>query len=257
MSGLIRAEIIKLIHRKLYWVLSTVLLALVGLLVFVMLVLPKLVPQDVQGLTLPVASDAIKLGVQQILGQSWFPLILAVVALGTDVSRTIWASSLTRDARRWAHLIARLLVFWPAVLLTSLVLVLVWTVAASILVGGSVGMGVAGWLALVWKAALIELAWVAIGLFAIAVFRSTGIAIGVALAFSFIEGLLRFWSAYRPISLSGASASLLGGFGAAESEPLTRLLGTGMSQAQAVAVLVGWSAVMLAGAWAGLRYRDP
>ena len=67
--------------------------------------------------------DAFLIGAQQVVGQTWFPMILAVVLIGADLSSTVWATSLTRDSSKPAHIGARLLVIrvasWVAMLLGS------------------------------------------------------------------------------------------------------------------------------------------
>src|SRR3546814_21138743 len=64
---------------------------------------------------------------------------------------------------------------------------------------------------LVWKVGLIELAWTAIGLGAVAMLRSVGPAIGAALAFYFVDQILIMWTPSRNVSLSADRKSVVSG----------------------------------------------
>jgi hypothetical protein len=105
----------------------------------------------------------------------------------------------------------------------------------------------------VWKVGLIELAWTAIGLGAVAQLRSVGPAIGAALALYFVDPILGLWGPWETVSLSAATTSLFqidlaGGFGVAFMSDL--------SLPHAVAVMLGWTALGLFLTWWGLQRRD-
>ena len=124
----------------------------------------------------------------------------------------------------------------------------------AIAVPGEGGPGVDEWLNLVWKVGLIELAWTAIGLGAVAQLRSVGPAIGAALALYFIDPILGLWGPWETVSLSAASSALFqidipGGFGAF-------VPGTDLSLPHAVTIMLGWTALGLFLTWWGLHRRD-
>ena len=102
--SLVHAEYLKISRRKLYPVMVAILALLVGLTAFFLLIFGQLAPglaDDVPVLSKP---DAYLIGAQQVAGQTWFPLILAVVLTGAELSTTVWATTLTRDSRKPAHI---------------------------------------------------------------------------------------------------------------------------------------------------------
>ncbi|NNF53334.1 MAG: hypothetical protein HKN03_02720, partial [Acidimicrobiales bacterium] len=136
------------------------------------------------------------------------------------------------------------------------VIIGVWVGFAYLLTEGSVGFSAIDWFGVAWKPLLVQLMWVSLGLAAMAWLRSTGLSIGIVIAFSFGEGILALWSAYSSVSLSVATNALFGeitadvsgGIGFGVSEP--------MSFATAIVVVLVWTAIGAGAAYTGLRYRD-
>lgn len=256
MIGVLRADLLKIRKRWLFWVLLLILTVLMGLAAVFLLLLPSIDPDAIPGMPVFETPDAIVLGAQQAIGQTWFPLILAVVFLGTEVAGPVWASELSRESRRWMHLVSRLVILTLASWLAMLLATAGWALLAVLFTeGGSPAAG--EWWAIVWKAGVIQLTWVALGLGAIALVRSTGIAIGIALAFSFFEGLGALWEPYREVSLTIASTSMLGDLGAEMAGGFGFAFGGSMTVGHALAVAVGWAALGLVLAYVGLERREP
>jgi hypothetical protein len=253
--SLIHAEYLKISRRKLYPLMVMILAALVGLLAFVFMVLPRIVPDAAsQGLPPVTKPGAYLFGAQQVAGQTWFPLILAVVMLGSEFGSTVWATTLTRDARRSAQVSSRFLVLsvasWVAVVLG----IAGWAVVTLLAADGDGGPTAGDWLDVVWKVGLIEVAWTAIGLGAVAMFRSVGPAIGAALAFYFVDSFLILWQPYQNVSLSAATSSL---FQVETPGDLGEFFGGGIvSLPHALAIMAGWTLLGLALTWWGLHRRD-
>jgi hypothetical protein len=252
--SLLHAEYLKLSRRRLYYTMVLILAALVGLLAFFLLIFPRIAPDFAEGVPLLEKPEAYVFGAQQVAGQTWFPLILAVVMLGGEFGSTVWATALTRDPRRSVQISARFLVLAVASLLAIAAGVAGWAVVTTLAVPGDGFPPISDWLGLVWKVALIELAWTAIGLGAVAMLRSVGPAIGAALALYFIDPILGLWGPWENVSLSAATNALFGvdvagGFGAL-------VPGADLSLPHAVAVVVGWTIVGLALTWWGLHRRD-
>jgi hypothetical protein len=254
--SLLHAEYLKLSRRRLYLVMVLILAALVGLLAGLFLVFPQVAPDLAAEGELPIIEKpaAYLFGAQQVAGQTWFPLILAVVMLGSEFGSTVWATALTRDSRRIPQLSARFVVLAVASWLAITLGIAGWAVVTALAGAGEGGLSTADWLGLVWKVGLIELAWTAIGLGAVAMLRSVGPAIGAALAFFFVDSLLILWSPYQNISLSAATTALFqitipGDFG--------QFFGGGaLSLGHSVIIMLGWTAIGLFLSWWGLHRRD-
>jgi hypothetical protein len=254
--SLLHAEYLKLSRRRLYLVMVLILAALVGLIAFLFLVFPQVAPGIAAEGDLPVIDKplAYSFGAQQVANQTWFPLILAVVALGSEFGSTVWATALTRHSRRVPQLSARFVVLAVASWLAIVLGIAGWAVVTLIAASGEGGPSLTDWLGLLWKVALVELAWTALGLGSVAMLRSVGPAIGAALAFYFVDSILILWSPYQNVSLSAASTALFqitipGEFGGFIGGPQL-LLG------HAVLIMVGWSLIGLALTWWGLQRRD-
>jgi hypothetical protein len=255
MAGLLRAELIKLVKRRTYWVLLIVLAALTALLAFIFFVLPQIIgaSDGEQGFPDLQKPDAYIFGAQQVLGQTWFPLILAVMFLAGELATSTWATALTRNARRWQHLVARLAVVTGGAWVAMLISIGAFGVATYLFAEGSgfpSGPEIVG---VVWKSLLVMTTWVALGFAASAWLRSVGPAIGAVLAFSFGEGLLALWEGWRNVSLSIHTSALLGsldigGFG--------ELLGGDISFGRGLTVVLVWAMVSLSAAWTGLQLKD-
>jgi hypothetical protein len=253
--SLLHAEYLKLSRRRLYLVMVVILAALVGLIAFFFLIFPQIAP-DLAGEELPVFEkpEAYLLGAQQVAGQTWFPLILAVVMLGSEFGSTVWATALTRDSRRIPQITARFVILTAASWVAVMLGIAGWAVVTVFAAPGAGGPDVGDWLGLLWKVALIEMAWTAIGLGAVAMLRSVGPAIGAALALLFVDPLLGLWGAYENVSLSAASGALFevtigGGFG-------TLVPGAGLSVGHAVVIMLGWTALGFFLTLWGLQRRD-
>lgn len=250
MIGLIAAEVTKTFRRKTFWVLSIVLALLTAFLAGIFFFLPRVVDEGFPVIAKP---EAYIFGAAQVIGQTWFPLILATMALAGELATAAWATALTRHSQRGQHLVARLATATVAAWFAMLVAVGIFAAAAFFLASGSGSPSPEEWLGVVWKALLIQFTWVAIGLSFSAWLRSVGPAIGAALAFSFIESLLVLWSGWRPVSLSLASSSILGeldagGFG--------QILGDLPPFRTALITVIAWAVGATVLAWAGLRFRD-
>lgn len=256
MIGVLRADLLKLRKRWLYWVLVLILGVFLGLGAVVLLVIPSIDPDAIAGMPTFETADALVLGAQQAIGQTWFPLILAVVFLGTEVSGPIWAAELARESRRWVHLLSKLVLLTLASWVAMIVATAGWAVLALLVTEGE-GIGAGEWWSLTWKAGVIQLTWVALGLGAISLVRSTGISIGIALAFSFFEGLGGLWGPYRNVSLTSASTSILGDLGTEMSGGFGFAFGQSMELWHALTVILGWGALGLALGYLGVERREP
>jgi hypothetical protein len=256
MIGLIRAEVLKLAKRRLLWVMMLIFAALLGLVAVIFLVLPTVSPGALEGLPTIEKPLAYTFGASQALGQTWFPMVLAVVLLGGETGTSIWPSSLTRESRRWMHLIAKTLVTTVAAWLANLLAIAGWALLAAIFAEGSGSPSITEWLSIAGKAGLTEFTWVALAFGATGLLRSIGPALGVALGFSFGEGILALWRPWQQISLTAASDRLIGDFG-----ELAAGVGIGfassMSFGQALAVVLGWALLGVGLAILGLQVRDP
>jgi hypothetical protein len=254
--GLIKAEITKLTGRKLYPVMILILGALVGLAAFFLLIFGQLNEGAVsEGLPLVKKPEAYMLGVQQVVGQTWFPLILAVVILGAELASTIWATSLTRESSKVKHVGARLAVFTVASWVAMLIGIAFWAVVTGLFAEGEGGLSVGQWFEVSWKTAFTQVAWVALGLGFVSLLRSVGPAIGAVLAISFGESLLSLWRPYQNISLTGASTAIFGDV--ALPGAAAEIFGTqSISVLQAILIIVGWTIVGLLLTWWGLNRRD-
>jgi hypothetical protein len=164
--SLLHAEFLKLSRRRLYLVMILILAALVGLLAVLFVIFPQVLPEVAAEGDLPVIEKpgAYLFGAQQVAGQTWFPLILAVVMLGSEFGSTVWATALSRDSRRLPQIGARFGVLTGAAWLAIVLGIVGWAVVTFFVAPGDGGPDLTDWLGLVWKVGLIELAWTAIGL---------------------------------------------------------------------------------------------
>ncbi len=253
MMGLIRAEVIKILKRRTFWVLVVVLATLTGLLALLFFILPRFAPPEA-GLPAFPKPEVYLIGAQQVLGQTWFPLILAVMLLAGELATSTWATALTRNARRYQHLLARLFTTTTASWLAMLAAIVGFGLAALFLGEGSGFVSGADLAGLLWKSLLVVFTWVSLGLAASAWLRSVGPAIGAVLAFSFGDGLLSLWSGWRRVSLSSHTSALLGDLD--QLGGLRSILGETPSFAKALTVVLTWAVVAVVAAWAGLQLRD-
>jgi hypothetical protein len=251
-AGLIRAEIIKTFKRRTFWVLTIVLALLTAFLAGIFYLLPRVI-DDQGGFFEITKPSAYVFGAGQVLGQTWFPLILATMALAGELATSAWSTTLTRNSRRGQHLVARLVTATLAAWFAVLLAITIFSVATFFLASGTGELDPGGWWDIAWKALLVQFTWAALGLAFSAWLRSVGPAIGAALAFSFVEGLLVLWEGFREVSLSIHSSALLGslsvgGFG--------QILGDLPSIRRGLVVVLGWSLLGVLVSWAGLKLRD-
>jgi len=188
--SLVHAEYLKISRRKLYPVMVLILGFLVALTAFFLLIFGQIAPELAEEVPVLTKPTAYLIGAQQVAGQTWFPMILAVVLIGADLSSTVWATSLTRHPSKPAHIGARILVVGAASWLAMLLGTAGWAAVVAIASPGEGGPSITEWLDVSWKLGLIQVAWVALGLGAIAMLRSVGPAIGAAIAFTFVENIL-------------------------------------------------------------------
>lgn len=251
---LLHAEYLKITRRKLYPTMLLIIVFFVAIAAFFLMVFAEIAPELAGDIPAVEKPGAYTLGAQQVAAQTWFPLILAVVMLGGELSTTAWATSLTRDPRKLIQILARILVYTIGGLLAFILGLALWSVLAYFFAEGSGSLELGEWLGLLWRMGLISLSWTSIGLGAVAVLRSMGPAIGVALAFSFLESFLALWEPYGNVSLTAATSGLfefvLEGPGAAF------LPGGELSLLHAVVIIIGWSGLGLGLTWWGLHYRD-
>ena len=252
--SLLHAEYLKITRRKLFPTMLAILGFFTLLSAFFLMIFSQVAPDlagDIPSVGKPLAYS---FGAQQIAGQTWFPLILAVVMLGGELSSTVWATSLTRDSRRLMHILARLLVFGVASWLAFNVGTALWAVIAFFAAEGSGSLTVGEWIGLGWRMGLISLAWTSLGLGTVGALRSMGPAIGAVLAFSFLETFLALWEPYGNLSLTAATNALfevsLGGIAGAF------LPGGDLSLIHSIAIMIGWIAFGLVLTWWGLHRRD-
>ena len=254
MIGLIRAEILKVTGRKLWWVMTAILVVLLASTAFIFTVLPNVSPDEFQGMEAITKPDAYLFGASQAIGQTWFPLVFAAVLLAGETSTSVWASTLTRESRRWMHLVAKLVVISLASAAAMAVGMAVWSVVVVFFAEGQGGPGITEWLGVVWKTLLTQATWVGLGLGMVALFRNMGLAIGAALGFSVLDSILSIWDPWSEVSLSVASSRLftdvtaVGGPFAATSA---------MGFGQALTMIAGWTALGLVLGVIGLEVRDP
>jgi hypothetical protein len=254
MIGLIRAEFIKVAGRKLWWIMTGILTLLMAGTAFVFTVLPNVSPEELQGMEAIEKPEAYLFGAGQALGQTWFPLVFAAVLLASETSTSVWASSLTRESRRWMHLIARVVVASLASTLAMGIGIAAWSVVTVLFADGSGGPGITEWLSVAWKTGLTQVTWVGLAFGMVALFRNMAPAIGVALGFSFLDGILSLWEPWTEVSLSIASTRLVQDLSEAMG-PFTT--GVDMGFGQAMIVVFGWTGLGLLLALVGLEVRDP
>lgn len=253
MTGLLVAEALKLGKRKLLWVLVVVAAILTALAAFLTLAAAEFLDAaDLAALEPPAKPSAYLAGFSQAAGNSWVAVIIATVMLGAEFSKGTWSVALTWDPRRSRQLLARLVVYTAAALLIGLVVVAVWSLFVIPFAAGTGAPDLGEWLMGTAKLGLTQLVWIAIGLSAAALLRTTGLAVGLALAFTFVEQIISLWRPYQQISIQAASTGIFG------LDPLgiTETLFDFPEPAQAALVLSAWTAVAILVAWASLALRD-
>ena len=255
MIGLLKAEMTKLTGRKLYPVMVLIIIAFTALAGFFLMIFGQIFPEAAaEGLPVLEKPSAYFLGIQQVVGQTWFPLIIAVVVLGGELATTIWATSLTRESRKASQIGARLIIFTFASWLAMLIGVAVWGVMAALFAEGSGGLSAMDWLDVLWKVGVSQVAWVSLGIGFVALLRSVGPAIGAVIALSFGEQLLILWRPYQNVSLTGATTGIFGDVGL--NGFVSIFLPAPVGVLHAVAIVTGWTVLGLLLTWWGLNRRD-
>jgi hypothetical protein len=252
--SLLHAEYLKLSRRKLYPVMSLILLTLVAFTGFFLMAFGQIAP-DLAG-DIPILSkpSAYIVGAQQVAGQTWFPMILAVVMVGGELGSTVWATALTREPSLLNHVSSRLGVFAIAGWIAFALATAVWGLMTYFIAPGSGGPGLVDWLQTGWRLGLVALVWSSLGLAAVALLRSVGPAIGAVLAFSFLEAILGLWRPYGNVSVTAATTGL---FGSSLDGWLGSLVpGSGLTTLHSVVVISCWALAGLGLTWWGLRRRD-
>ncbi|MFV2074193.1 MAG: hypothetical protein ACC742_16315 [Thermoanaerobaculales bacterium] len=254
--SLIHAEYLKMSRRKLFPVMLLILGLLMLLTAVLFFVVLPAIPEFAGDSPVPNRPDAFVFGAQQVAGQAWwFAVILATTVLGGELSGTAWATALTRDSRKLNHVASRLLIFSAASWLAFLVGTALWAVVTFLAADGSGAPEMAEWLGLVWRFALIAVAWTSIGLGAVGITRSIGPAMGIALGFSFLDSILApFLGPYEKVSLTAASNGMfdVGGDG-----PFSVFIpGADLSLIQTIVITLGWSMLGVVLTWWGLQRRD-
>jgi len=207
--SLLHAEYVKLRGRRLYPVMLLVLGFFLALAAFFLIAFGQIAPELAGEVPVLEKPQAYLVGAQQAAGQTWFPLILAAVILGGEFGSTVWATALTRDSRKGAHILARLVVLTVAGWVAFMAATGVWGVIAFFAAPGTGAPEMGTWIGIAWRMALISLAWTSLGMGLVALLRSIGPAIGAAIGFSFLEGLLSLWDPYETVSLSAATTGLV------------------------------------------------
>ena len=255
--SLLHAEYLKISRRKLFPIMLGVLAFLMGFIAVLFYVVVPALPEAAQaGGAPPPRPEAFEYGAVQVAGQAWwFAVILATTLLGGEVAGTVWATGLTRDARMGAHVVTRFSVFTIATWLAFLVGTAVWAVVTLFAAEGSGAPDAGEWLGLLWKFAAIAAAWTSIGMGAVALTRSIGAAMGIALGLSFVDSIIApFVSAYETVSLTAASNGIfdVGGDG-----PFAEFIpGGDFSTPHALLVMAGWTILGISLTWWGLKRRD-
>jgi ABC-type transport system involved in multi-copper enzyme maturation permease subunit len=252
--SLLRAEYRKITRRKVFPVMTLLLLVFVGLGAFFLIVFGEVAPEAAEGLPVLEKPGVYAVGAQQAATQTWFPLILAVVLLGGELSTTVWATSLTRDARRLSQILARFGTYAMATAVAFVLAFALWVIVALIFSPGQGFMETGELVGVLWKAGAIAVAWTALGTGAVAILRSVGPAIGAGLAIYFAESFLALWDPWENVSLTAATTGLFrvefgGGFGGF-------VPGLGLELWHQLSILAGWTLLGLGLTWWGLQRRD-
>lgn len=253
--SLLRAEYRKITRRKIFPGMTLVLLVFVGLAAFFLIAFRQISPEMAGEIPELLKPEVYEVGAQQAATQFWFPLILAVILLGGELSTTVWATALTRDSRKVRHIISRFFTYSAATTVASLVAFALWVVFAYFVAKGEGFMTAGDLVGVLWKSAVIAVAWTSIGTAAVSLLRSVGPAIGVGLVIYFAESFLALWDTWENVSLTAASTALfdvdfgsggLGGF----------VPGGGLPLWHQFAILAGWTILGLGLTWWGLQRRD-
>lgn len=252
--SLVHAEYLKISRRKIFPLTLLAVGLLMAMTAFFATVFAELMP-EMGGFAIE-KPEAYAFGAQQAASFTWLPLVLTVAVVGGEFSTTVWATSLTRNPNRVAHIGARLLIFtaasWMAFVFGAAVFAGIVAFAGS----GSGAPEVSEWLGYLWRFAAVAVAWTSLGLGAVALMRSTVLALVATIGFSFVDSVVAtFVDAYESFSLSAASTGmfeggLLGG-------PFAALVpGADLTTGQSLAIVAGWTLFGFLMTWWGLQRRD-
>lgn len=252
--SLLRAELRKISRRRLFPMMTLLLVVFVGLGAFFLIVFGEIAPELADDLPVLEKPGVYGVGAQQAATQTWFPLILASVLLGGELGTTVWATALTRDSRKVRQLLSRFVVYSAATIVAILVAFGLWVVVAFFFSPGIGFMSLGDFVGVLWKSALIAVAWTTLGTGAVALLRSVGPAIGVGLAIYFAEGFLALWGPWENVSITAATTAL---FAVEIGGPFAGFIpGAGLERWHQLAILGGWTLLGLALTWFGLQRRD-
>lgn len=252
--SLLHAEYLKLTRRKFYPVMLVILLLLVAFSAFFLLLFGQIFPELGDEIPVLEKPEAFGIGAQQVAAQTWFPLILAVVLLGSELGSTVWATSLTRNPSKFRHVLSRLLVFALASWLAYALGTALWAVFAHFGAGGFGAPDFEQWVAIGWRLGVAAVVWSALGLAAVAVLRSVGPAIGAVLAFYFVDQMLGLWQTYERVSLTAATNGLFGQI--LEGWYGAFVPGASLSVGRALTIIGAWTLFAFVLTWWGLARRD-
>ncbi len=253
MRALLSAEVIKLTKRKMPWVLGGILVFLTALGAFLQYAAADLFDSaDLEVLAVPDKPEAYLYGFLNAAGNTWVPVILAVVMLGYEFSKGTWGISLTWDASRSRHLMAKLAVLTGGATVLALLGVVVWMGFSAAMAEGAGFVSVAELVLATGELVFVQATWVAVGLAAVALIRSTGLAVGLAVGLTFVEQLLALWPAYQDYSIGGATSGIF-------DLQLPVVVGNPLvlpDPGRSAMILLIWGVVSLGVAWAAVTYRD-
>lgn len=252
--SLLHAEYRKITRRMVFPIMTLVLVVFVVLGAFFLIIFGEVAPDAAEGLPVLEKPEVYNVGASYSATQTWFPLILSVVLLGGELSTTVWATSLTRESRKLRQVLARFSTYSLGTLIAYLVAFVFWVVLALIFAPGEGFMDGQDLVGVVWKSALIAIAWTALGTAAVSLLRSVGPAIGAGLAIYFAESVLALWGPWENVSLTAASTALFqvevgGAFGGF-------VPGVGIPLWHQLTIIAGWTLLGLGLTWWGLQRRD-
>ncbi len=227
---------------------------LMALIAFFATVFAEVVP-EMGGLAIE-KPEAYEFGAQQAASLTWLPLVLTVAVVGGEFSTSVWATSLTRNPNRVAHIGARLVIFTIASWLAFVFGAAVFAAIVAFAGAGSGGPEISEWLGYLWRFAAIALAWTSLGLGAVALMRSMVLALVATLGFSLVDSTVAvFVDAYEPFSLTAASTGLFEG--GLLGGPFASLVpGADLTSGQSLAIVAGWTLFGILLTWWGLQRRD-
>lgn len=271
MTGLVRAELAKLVLRKLPFGLLAGALGFVALTLVLLPVVAASVPEDMPGTeALAPVIDTIKApagfvfaGQLAVTQSTLFVAILAAVAVGNEYSWGTFPTTLVREPRRGRVLAAKtaalvllsvvgsIVVFAVGIALVAAIQPLLPADAVSPLSGPWAGTAITAWA----RGVLVLAVWVAVATMLAVVTRSPAAAAGIAVGLSVSEGILGLVPYVRLVLISPNVQALQQVAGLADPNAFGAATEV-IPPWRAALVLGAWFAGSLAIAWAVLRRRD-